>query len=139
MYSRQQLVQVRRFVEGVHDFGYDLPLGFHALQIGHVLAADDNSLDGRDVCMIFRCGVEPAPTAVPTLKPAAKTGRPAPANGNFTEALAGTSRVVGMNQGNERSSNEVFGAVPQITGKTRGCELDQAIRAQNCDEFADSV
>jgi hypothetical protein len=123
--SSEQLVQIRRFVEGMNDFGDDLPFGFHALQIGHVLAADDDSFDGGGVCMICRGAVEPAPTAVLTLKPATRAGRPIPANGYFTEKLAGTSGVAGVNEGSERPSNDVSGAMPQNTRKS----LDQAVRA----------
>jgi hypothetical protein len=54
VYPREQLVQVCRFVESMHHFGYDLPLGFHALQIGYVPAAENDPLNDRVSCVIFR-------------------------------------------------------------------------------------
>jgi hypothetical protein len=50
----EQLVQVCRFVEGMHNFGDDLALGFHALQIGHVPAAENDPLNDGIACVICR-------------------------------------------------------------------------------------
>src|SRR5260370_22416879 len=71
MDAPQEFIQVCGFVEGMHDLGDDLSLGFHPVKIGDVPRTDDNAPDGRQVGMIPGGSIEPAPTPGFAPQPAA--------------------------------------------------------------------
>jgi hypothetical protein len=139
MDAREQLVEVGRFIEGMHYFRDDLPLGFHPLQIGNVLIADNDPFDCGYLRTISRHGIEPAPATIFALKPAAAVKRAAAASRQFSEPFAKAGGVIRMKQGSDWTSDKIFGPMAENTGKTLARELDDAIRTQNCNEFTDRV
>src|ERR1700730_1792494 len=118
MYALQKLIQVGRFVEGMHYLGDDLPLSFHALQIGDVLIADDYPFYGRQAGMNSGRGLEPAPGSVFALKPAATAIHSAAAGRQFTESIPKVGSIICVKQGSDRSSHKIFGAMAENAAKT---------------------
>src|SRR5260370_6808527 len=64
MDAPQEFIQVCGFVEGMHDLGDDLSLGFHPVRIGDVPKTDDNAPHARQVGMTAGGGIQHAPTPV---------------------------------------------------------------------------
>src|SRR5260370_26193383 len=139
MDAPQEFIQVCGFVEGMHDLGDDLSLGFHPVKIGDVPKTDDNAPDGRQVGMIAGGSIEPAPTPVFAPQPAAAAKCPTSAGGQTAKTFANFIGILCVQEVDNRSSGKTFARMAHKTSTTCACTLNGAVRAENCDQLPDRV
>ena len=136
----QQLIQIGRIVERMHDFGDDLSLGFHAMKSADVQIGDHGAIDGQLPRRRTHGDVETSPTAIASAQTATIFLRRTVASAVVAaQKLFVTFLVALVQQAIDICSDEFFGGVTEDAREPRAGEENGAVILQNGYEFANRI
>src|SRR5215471_16312740 len=139
MDTSKELIQVCGFIQGMHNFGVDLTLSLHALQISDVAAVKENRFETGFGKFIRTSEFNPSPRAIVAQKTAARGPGRFGIGSDFDQMNASGPNIERMHEVSEMLAPQICGrAAKHLLECTIG-KKQRSVGAENCNQFVGGI